>query len=123
MTEIANKPKRYLTWQEFDLVIDKAAEQLESCEISGIYGIPRGGLTLAVALSHRLGVPMLAAPCKNCIVVDDIADTGITLQHFEDCNYATLTWCYKPDVSKVRPNYYYLTCAENEWIVFPWESK
>ena len=30
----------------------------------------------SVMLSHRLHVPMLMSPYGNCLIVDDIADTG-----------------------------------------------
>ena len=50
---------RYFTWQEFDKSVEYIANQCECLKLSGIYGVPRGGLCLAVALSHRLNVQLI----------------------------------------------------------------
>ena len=42
----------YFTWSEFDNAVEEIASQCTLLEFSGIYGVPRGGLCLAVALSH-----------------------------------------------------------------------
>ena len=44
----------YFTWEEFDKSVEYIANQCKFLEFSGIYGVPRGGLCLAVALSHKL---------------------------------------------------------------------
>ena len=44
----------YFTWGEFDHSVEHIANKCKFLEISGIYGVPRGGLCLAVALSHKL---------------------------------------------------------------------
>jgi len=89
--------------------------------VTGVYGIPRGGLILAVILSHKLDVPLLQAPCKNCIVIDDIADTGTTLQHYAQSGYYITTMFYYR-YSKVVPDYWYFEKTK-EWITYPWENK
>ena len=45
---------KYFTWGEFDKSVDYIANQCKKLKLSGIYGVPRGGLCLAVALSHKL---------------------------------------------------------------------
>lgn len=114
--------KRYLTWKDFEEFITGAVEALKSQEITGVYGLPRGGLPIAVTLSHRLGVPLLGAPCKGCIVVDDISDTGITLQHYATNGYTIVTWVARPKWTKVLPFFFKVTTEGNEWFVFPWEE-
>ena len=47
---------KYFTWKEFDQDVEYIADKCKFLKFSGIYGIPRGGLCLAVALSHRLNV-------------------------------------------------------------------
>ena len=112
---------RYFTWSEFDKSVDHIANQCKFWKLSGIYGVPRGGLCLAVALSHKLDIQLIEKPCKNSLIVDDIFETGITLsnfKHIEGVNFFVL-------VSKKKPiwwnsvNLFY----EKEWIVFPWENK
>lgn len=100
--------------------------------IKGIMGIPRGGLPIAVYLSHLLKKPLLEKQeifskiaasrkdkCHEYIIVDDIADSGKTLtKNFY--NFPTATLFIKPNSIHV-PTFY----IENtiDWIVFPWEDK
>ena len=112
---------RYFTWGDFDKSVDYIANKCKSLELSGIYGVPRGGLCLAVALSHKLNLQLIEKPFKNCLIVDDVFETGITLSNFrniEGANFFVL-------VSKKKPiwwNTVNLTCKK-EWIVFPWENE
>jgi uncharacterized protein len=114
-----------ISWLEIDNAVDTICKEVETVfpECSGIYGLPRGGLVPAVMLSHKLGLPLLAAPAKNCLVVDDIADTGKTLQHYSECGYkiATVFWKLK---SIVKPDFYGIEnrSVECPWLVFPWED-
>ena len=51
--------KKYVNWQEIDKQISNLASQINSntgVEVDYVVGIPRGGLVLAVMLSHRLGI-------------------------------------------------------------------
>ena len=112
---------RYFTWSDFDKSVDYIANQCKFMNLSGIYGVPRGGLCLAVALSHKLDIQLIEKPSKNSLIVDDVFETGITLrnfQHIEGANFFVL-------VSKQKPiwwNAVNLT-HKKEWIVFPWENK
>ena len=88
--------------------------------LCGIHGVPRGGMVLAVALSHRLELPLLEQPCAGCLVVDDVYETGQTLapyRQLEGCH--VLVW-----ISKAEPLWWHaaeVTSAQ-EWLLFPWES-
>ena len=46
----------YFTWREFDQSVEQIANKCRLKDFSGIYGVPRGGLCLAVALSHKLKI-------------------------------------------------------------------
>ena len=111
---------RYFTWNEFDKSVDHIANQCKFWKLSGIYGVPRGGLCLAVALSHKLNIQLIEKPLKYSLIVDDVFETGITLRSFkniEGVNFFVL-------VSKKKPiwwNTVNLT-YKKEWIVFPWED-
>ena len=52
---------------------------MEYPNIDSVMGLPRGGLIPAVMISHELGIPLVINPTKNTLVVDDINDTGHTL--------------------------------------------
>ena len=124
--------KEYVTWEQVEDFIDSLKENL-GCEFSGVYGLPRGGLVLAVMISHRFGIPMLMSPCPNCLIVDDICDSGESLLHyvrnssgteesyFTD-GYDIATMYYKPNKLNIKPNYYKYS-KEDKWIVFPWEER
>ena len=68
-----------VTWDMADRFVDSVSRICDENCFAGVYGLPRGGLPLAVWISHRAGIPLLLAPCRNALVVDDIADTGATL--------------------------------------------
>ncbi len=106
---------------EFDKSVDYIANQCQFLELSGIYGIPRGGLCLAVALSHKLNIPLIQKPLKNSLIVDDVFETGYTLSKFkniEGANFFVL-------ISKKKPIWWRTVnlTDKKEWIVFPWENK
>ena len=110
----------YFTWREFDKSVDLIANKCKFLEFSGIYGVPRGGLCLAVALSHKLELNLISKPKKNSLIVDDIYETGITLNSFKDIEGAT----YFVLFSKIKPTWWNTvhTSEKSEWIVFPWEN-
>ena len=111
---------RYFSWREFDQSVDYIANQCKEMKLTGIYGVPRGGLCLAVALSHKLNLKLIEKPLKNSLIVDDVYETGITLSNFkniEGVNFFVL-------VSKKKPIWWNSVdlSLKEEWIVFPWEN-
>ena len=110
----------YFTWNEFDKSVEKIANKCKFFEFSGIYGVPRGGLCLAVALSHKLKIELISEPTKNSLIVDDIYETGITLNTFRDIEGAMFFVL----ISKIKPTWWnsVFISENNEWIVFPWEN-
>ena len=115
-----NKMIRKFTWIEFDKSVEHIANKCKLLDFSGIYGIPRGGLCLAVALSHKLKINLISEPLKNSLIVDDIYETGITLNTFKDIQGAMFFVLF----SKVKPTWWNTVhiSEKQEWIVFPWEN-
>ena len=111
---------KYFSWSEFDKSVEYIANKCKFLKISGIYGIPRGGLCLAVALSHKLKINLISEPIKNSLIVDDIYETGITLKAFKHIEGAMFFVLF----SKVSPTWWNSVhiSEKNEWIVFPWEN-
>ena len=111
---------KYFNWSEFDKSVEYIANKCKFLEFSGIYGIPRGGLCLAVALSHKLKINLISEPIKNSLIVDDIYETGITLKAFKHIEGAMFFVLF----SKVSPTWWNSVhiSEKNEWIVFPWEN-
>lgn len=132
--------KEYVTWKMVEEFICRISALFEGKNISGVYGIPRGGLVLAVMLSHKMGIPLLSAPSEGCIIIDDICDSGESLLHYynnssrlkptlssyaEDDGwtppYHIVTMYYKENKLGVLPDHYF-KLKKDKWIVFPWEE-
>ena len=112
---------RYFTWSEFDKSVECIAAECKFWKLSGIYGVPRGGLCLAVALSHKLDIKLIEKPSKNSLIVDDVFETGITLRNYKNIEGANFFVLF----SKKKPIWWNTVnlSNQNEWIVFPWENK
>ena len=110
----------YYTWNEFDKAVEHIASKCKFLEFSGVYGVPRGGLCLAVALSHKLKINLISEPIKNSLIVDDVYETGITLNTFRDIEGAMFFVLF----SKTKPKWWntVIISEKSEWIVFPWEN-
>jgi hypoxanthine-guanine phosphoribosyltransferase len=155
-------------WNKIESLTDSIASDIESSgwKPSYIVGIVRGGLVPAVLLSHKLRVKMhtLGVSLRdgedtdsesnlwmpedvvngtNILIVDDINDSGNTLDWIRTDWYISVAGCKPPcDMwwhdrvriatvvnnlgSKETVDY----CGVNvdkridpRWIVFPWESK
>ncbi len=110
----------YFTWSDFDKSVEHIANKCRLLDFSGIYGVPRGGLCLAVALSHKLNINLISEPIKNSLIVDDVYETGITLTTYKDIEGAMFFVLF----SKMKPTWWNTVSISNksEWIVFPWEN-
>lgn len=117
-----SKYQKY-TWNQFDKDAKKIASILQKSgrKFDGVYGPVRGGLPLAVVLSHALNIPMFEIPkTKNTLIVDDIADTGKTLKKYSKTHFIA-TIFYHPQ-SMFVPSIW-LRKKGKDWILFPWESE
>jgi hypoxanthine phosphoribosyltransferase len=115
-----------LTWSDFDAAVAALAEALRprSGPLSGVYGVPRGGLPLAVALSHRLGLPLLGVPPPGVpfLWVDDVLDSGTTCRLAASLypDSVRAVWVTKrPDPPGLA---FAFTAPASAWVVFPWED-
>jgi len=111
---------RTLTWHDFDRAVEQIAAACVDAPFCGIHGIPRGGLVLAVCLSHRLALPLLPQPQPGCLVVDDVYEAGLTLTPDRQlAGSRVVVW-----ISKAEPQWWQAleVYSSAEWIVFPWEN-
>lgn len=124
------KNKIYLSWKWVDEQINTIGDKLENVDIEFVSGIPRGGLIPAVMMSHVFGIKyisyssakMLPKDLRNkTVVVDDIADTGVTLKEADEIGFITATLSMR-STSLTAPRYFGEFITGNEWLVFPWEK-
>jgi len=115
-----------MSWKNFDDYCNMLAEQIRKSKIKikNIYGVPRGGLVVAVRLSHLLNKPMITNwedRVTETLIVDDCVDSGATLASpacMRCWNIAVLFW--NPNAS-FEPKFYVSPKSPEIWIVFPWE--
>lgn len=120
------KNKYYYSWKELENDCKKLAKKLKPIKFnfSNIYGGSKGGLVIAVILSHLLDLPMILNKdqiTKNTLIVDDISDTGNTLNKILKVKKpkAILT-LFTTQTTKVFPDYY--VHIKDKWVVFPFEN-
>jgi hypoxanthine phosphoribosyltransferase len=119
--------KVYLDWVSTEALVDCLALniKLSNCPPSYISGLPRGGLIPAVMLSHKLNIPFVplslieSLPVVDVLIVDDIADSGETLESYQKYNTAVLHYKIQ---SEHIPTYYGIEIPNNIWISYPWEN-
>jgi hypoxanthine phosphoribosyltransferase len=140
------------TWSQIYELLLNQAQKLQPCKPDLIVAVARGGTIPARVLSDLLEIPYssiqvtlysdiahagaepelkqklsVSAAGKKVLLVDDIADSGRTL------NYAvtylkeqgaamveTATLYFKPTCA-VAPDYY--EKVTSSWVIFPWEYK
>jgi hypoxanthine phosphoribosyltransferase len=123
-----------ISYTEYGKLIDALTVQLTQEKVTAVHGLPRGGLPIAVHLSHHLEIPMIInlhefirqSPDGKLLVVDDIIDTGKTYDRFFEFakihkikNWISASLYYKPK-STYRPDFFIKETTS--WIVFPWEQ-
>ena len=122
--------KDFISWQVVDECVTEIAFHLKDTgkDFVGVFGIPRGGVILAVMLSHKLDIPYITEFWRvgdgDIVVIDDIADTGKTFQFYKeqpetkDAHYVTI---HEHERSIVKPDYSVINKGD-KWIVYPWET-
>ncbi len=128
-----------ISWQEFDKITKYLAETIKKSDkkFDFITGIPRGGIILAVYLSHLLDLQYMeynsaiafahnTGSTKHIIICDDIVDTGITIKksinYFEPMFPTFFVTLGIKKNALIRPNLYDKVWEEDIWLVFPWEK-
>lgn len=114
--------KVFITWEEVEQLVKELAKQVDTGSIKFIHGLSRGGLIPAVMLSHATGIPYTSSPSikgKKCLIVDDICDSGKTLEEWHEHTTAVLH--HKPHTASVTPSIWSKLFIGDDWIVYPWE--
>jgi len=124
-------PTLSYSYQEFSEDVHLLAKRIEAMNLDfkKIYGLPRGGLPMAVHLSNLLRLDLRLEPINpevwsreaaaKILVVDDIADSGETLKLFQDAGFFLATLFYN-NKSLAVPQLW-VREKDERWIDFPWE--
>ncbi len=146
---------KFVTWDEIERLVDSISREVEESGFQPhvVVGIIRGGMIPARLIADRLNVdtiatmelklykgvglrgerPYIRQPLtlelvgKRVLIVDDVSDTGLTLQHavqavnlYMPSEVRTATLYIKP-WTDYRPDYH--GPETDRWIVFPWEKR
>ena len=120
--------KKFISWDEFDNMVEELADMIPEGVYEGVYAVPRGGLITGVMLSHKLDLPFIdrlqSYYGEKFLIVDDIADTGETLNRYraEVYKYADIATIHYHKQSIIEPAYW-VHEKDDDWIVYPWEKK
>lgn len=120
-----NPIQDFYTWEEFDADCGKIAQWAKGKQFKNVYGIPRGGLVIAVKISHLLGIPVILSVKEigtATLVVDDIVDEGDTLSQFLDSLHFGVTTAslYIGPNPEIKPDVF--LHKKMGWVIFPWET-
>jgi len=142
--------KTYVSLEYIRESMQRAAEWIATSAIPDgilkedlvIYGLLRGGAVPASVLGYEL--KKLNVECrlqyldlaekeawkieKNSVVVDDLIDTGATLEPIQGLFSAVVVSSTKLRPSEYAqkfsiPSYAYMEYGKDEWLVFPWETQ
>lgn len=118
--------QRQVSWREVEEAVRAIAAQISRDRIREIIGIARGGLVPAVMLAYEMRITAVRAIGAHevlimqdaVLLVDDIADTGCTLQHISGSAITSVLFA-KP-LGRAWCRYWGAEAPQDEWLVFPW---
>ena len=110
-----------LTWDE---LMNSVLSMSRILKGRRVYGIPRGGTLIATLLSYQ-GYELVTeppqTPMKGLVIVDDIADTGETLNEWSSNGFTVAALFVREDC-KGLPHHYTHFIKERDYIKFPYET-
>lgn len=115
------RSEKQYTARAFIIDIDALAVMIirSGHQYDSVYGVPRGGIPLAVALSKELKIPLVERLTEKTLVVDDLVDSGRTRLRFAKNDFACI------HIKEHTPLDLFPTFwlhKENCWINYFWEA-
>lgn len=115
--------------QEFMVDINALCKRIDKEKYWAVYGVPQGGVPVAMQISKVLGLSLIAnipenallpSRQKDVLVVDDVVDSGATRLRYQNFDFAALH--VKPETPKnAYPTLYQK--VKDGWIDYWWENK
>jgi hypoxanthine phosphoribosyltransferase len=122
--DIDMEDRLFVSWSMFEEASGALFEAIKDLQkktkFNGIYGVPKGGIVLAVKLSYLTGLQLVTDPEKisdDVLVVDDCTKTGKTLSKYE--GNSRVVMFHNPDAC-FKPDFYFMKTRKQ--INFCWES-
>jgi GTP cyclohydrolase I len=114
LNELVNRMRRHILVGQFgEAYVTPGAPTLAQYDRTlRIYGVPRGGVPVALALAGTGPFMLVDEVGQADVVVDDLIDSGATRQRYRDYPFYALI-----DKTEVGDPMY-----RNAWVVFPWEA-
>lgn len=135
MVENPGRPVRKVSWEEFDTLAIELAKAIkeEMPQIHAVHGIARGGLALAVRISHLLDIRFIQDINQveyfeyfneDLIIIDDICDSGTTMNNIAKyVKYPVFGCLFVRENANIKHRTIAAEEITDEWIEFPWEAK
>jgi len=108
------------TEKQFNADMKILAAKIDPHEYSGIYGVPRGGVYPAIALSALTGLPLSPRPVEGTLVVDDIVDTGATRLRYTMNDFACI---HVKDYTPLHIHPRLFVAITSDWVDYWWEKR
>ena len=111
----------YYSLEEFNRDIRLLACEIEK-RITSLYGIPRGGIPVAIHLSNITGIPLIERlpdkPDKSILIVDDLIDSGKTRNKYTGYDF----FCIHTKPHSPKDETVYSAHVVDDWINYWWEG-
>ena len=108
-----------VTWNDVYFEADLIAARWRGRDVTSVVGIPQGGAVPAVLVAQMLGVPLRSTPESGSLIVDDLIDSGATMQPYVDLGYNVDALYRKPHSPAQIASQATLV---DDWLAFPWEK-
>lgn len=105
-----------ISWETVTQLVKELAKKVPGWRV---WGIPRGGTIVEALLAYQGCKQTAGHDATTDVVVDDIADTGVTLREYAG---PTATLVVRLSC-KPLPTYWVMALATSEYILFPWEDE
>jgi len=118
---------RNISLAEFQNLCEQLSNSIKWSKYSSIYGVPSGGVPVAMELSRISGVPLQESyifdgkPDTHCLVVDDIIDSGGTRNKFTKNDFASLVLKNSAKLIPSKMKTYH-SIIHDGWVHFFWEK-
>ncbi len=107
----------HLDWAAIESAVQRLAMRAPD-DISSVWGVPRGGVPVAVAVAHVLDLRLADTPDPDTLIVDDLVDYGHTGSRWATTHAFDALFRKPHSPAHLAPH----AQQVEGWVVFPWES-